>query len=213
MHNQQSIIDVFNNHVNEYTSKFMDLSLYSDSFDNLINLLPQGANVIELGCGPGNVVNYLKTRRKDLNIVGIDLSPEMIKEAEKQNPGSEFKLMDIRNADRIGMKYDAVIAAFCLPYITYDHPDAFFQTVLNISAPGALFYLSFMEGTQERSGYEETSFTGDEKLYIRYYERNNIISMLEKYNYMIESFFYKLYPEADGSQTTELIYLTRNGTR
>lgn len=93
----------------------MGLDLYKDTFDFFLELLPINAKVLELGCGPGNVVKYLKRKRSDLDILVIDLAPEMIKEAQKQNPDSDFELLDIRNADQIKQEFNAIIAAFCLP--------------------------------------------------------------------------------------------------
>src|SRR5687767_13608952 len=103
-------VNVYNQHVKEYMNTFMDLDLYKDTFNHLLDALPPGATVLELGCGPGNVVKYLKTKRADLQILGIDLAPAMIEAAKKENPGVEFKQLDIRNAGEIEGSFNAVIA-------------------------------------------------------------------------------------------------------
>ena len=56
MHNQQPTVDIYNQYVKEYIDKFMDLNLYKDTFDFLLKTLPKYATVLELRCGPGNVV-------------------------------------------------------------------------------------------------------------------------------------------------------------
>jgi hypothetical protein len=56
-------ISIYNQNVQQYVQKFMNLGLYRESFDELLNLLPPKASVLELGCGPGNVVKYLKSRK------------------------------------------------------------------------------------------------------------------------------------------------------
>jgi trans-aconitate methyltransferase len=207
MDNHLHTVNVYNRHVKEYVGKFMSLDLYKDTFDHLLEILPMNAHVLELGCGPGNVVKYLKAKRPDLHILGIDLAPEMIKEAERQNPGSTFRLMDVRNADQLNRNFDAVIAAFCLPYISYSDADALFRKFSNLIVDKGLLYLSFMEGTAERSGFEKTSFTGSDEMYINYYERAYIEHKLEEQHFNIESFYAKDYPETDGSVTTDLIYI------
>jgi trans-aconitate methyltransferase len=118
MDNCQINVSVYNQYVNEYIDRFMDLSLYKDSFSLLLKELPPGSAILELGCGPGNVVKYIKANRSDFQILGIDLAPEMIKAAKATNPDSEFKLLDIRQADEIKGHFDAVIAAFCIPYLS-----------------------------------------------------------------------------------------------
>jgi SAM-dependent methyltransferase len=56
-------VSIYNHHVPQYVQKFMDLGLYRESFNELLNLLPPNASILELGCGPGNVVKYLKSRK------------------------------------------------------------------------------------------------------------------------------------------------------
>lgn len=202
-------IEVYNRHVSEYVNKFMGLDLYKDTFASFLEYVPTNANVIELGCGPGNVVKYLKAKRPDLDFLGIDLAPEMIAEAKRQNPGSRFELMDIRNADQINQKFTAVIAAFCLPYISYNHVYALFANLEKLTVDNGILYLSCMEGTRQRSGYEKTSFTGTDEMYINYYEREEIELLLKEHDFNIQAFYTKDYPETDGSTTTDLIYISK----
>jgi cyclopropane fatty-acyl-phospholipid synthase-like methyltransferase len=209
MDNNLHTVNVYNEHVKDYVNKFMDLDLYRDPFDHLLQLLPAGARILELGCGPGNVVKYLRSKRSDLDISGIDLAPEMIREARKQNPGSKFEVMDIREADQINENFDAVIAAFCLPYLSEKHVPAFFKTCSKLCRSNGLFYLSCMEGPRERSGFEKTSFTGDKEMYISYYKRTEIEVWLKEHKFDIEAFYAKDYHEPDGSVTIDLLYIAR----
>ena len=202
-------VKVYNAHVKEYVSKFMDLDLYRDTFDAFLELLPTNAKILELGCGPGNVVKYLKSKRVDLDIFGIDLAPEMIKEAQRQNPDSQFEVMDIRDTGEIPQQFDAVIAAFCLPYISYDDVPALFANCRKLVVDNGLLYVSCMEGPKSRSGFEKTSFTGEDEMYINYYERSEILSLLKENGFIIEGFFTKDYPESDGSTTIDIFYLAR----
>jgi hypothetical protein len=45
----------------------------------------------------------------------------MIEAAKKTNPGAAFKLLDIRHASEIEGDFDAVIAAFCIPYLSFEN--------------------------------------------------------------------------------------------
>ncbi len=204
-------VNIYNKHVKDYVNKFMDLDLYKDTFDSVLEILPKNASVLELGCGPGNVVKYLKARRKDLDILGIDLAPEMINEAKRQNPDSRFEVMDLRNAGQLKQKFNAVIAAFCIPYISYDDAEQLFKEFPNLVDEEGLLYVSCMEGIRERSGFEKSSFTGDNEIYVNYYNRIEIGSWLQQNNFEIDSFYTKDYPEMDGSFTTELIFIARKG--
>lgn len=131
----------------------------------------------------------------------------MIKEAQKRNPDSDFKLLDIRNADQINQEFDAIIAAFCLPYIPYNDVPTVFKNLEKLTAKNGFLYISCMEGTREQSGYEKTSFIGDDKILINYYKRSEIESWLKEHNFNINAFITKDYPETDGSTTTDIIYI------
>ena len=158
----------------------MDLDLYKNTFDKLPELIPANANILDLGCGPGNAIKYLEAKRSDLDILGIDLAPGMIKEAERQCPGSRFELMDIRNAGEIKEKSLRLWSpAFCIPYISYDDADALFKNVGKLIKDEGIFYLSFMENTKQRSKFERTSI-GNHEIYINYYEREIIEAQLKR---------------------------------
>ncbi|HYE54428.1 MAG TPA: class I SAM-dependent methyltransferase [Chitinophagaceae bacterium] len=201
--------EVYNQYVHEYIDKFMDLGLYRDTFDHLLSVLPKEAKVLELGCGPGNVIKYMSSCRPDLHFLGIDLAPEMIRAAQSHNPQAQFRVMDIREAGSIKEQFDAVIAAFCIPYLTADDLPVFFAYLCDLTLSKGLLYVSCMEGVPERSGFEKTSFTGNHEMYISYYSRSTIEDLIERNNFDIEKFYTKDYPESDGSFTTELAYVAR----
>jgi SAM-dependent methyltransferase len=208
MDNQQRTVSIYNQYVKEYIDKFMDLNLYKGTFDHLLYTLPLGGAVLELGCGPGNVIKYIKSKRGDLNILGIDLAPKMIEAAKKTNPGAAFKLLDIRDASEIKGDFDAVIAAFCIPYLSFEILTEVFAQMRRLTAvKNGVIYVSFMEGPRERSGFERTSFTGESEMYINYYPRNDIESLMKVHHFVIKRFYTQDYLETDGSTTTDLIYI------
>ena len=209
MDNQIQTVNIYNQYVDEYVNKFMDFDLYNDTFDDFLKIFPQNGKLIELGCGPGNIVKYFTQRRDDLEILGVDLAPEMINKAKILNPNVQFQLMDIRDVSSITQKYDAVVGAFCLPYLSHDDLDAFFKNIKNLTTDDGLVYLSCMEGDRDKSGYEKTSFTGDSEIYIYYHQRNDLEDRLSKNGFKIERFYTKDYPETDGTVTTDLIYIAK----
>ena len=50
------------------------------------------ATVLEVGCGSGNLLAYLKERGFNGTFTGIDLLPEMIEQARQRHPESQFLL-------------------------------------------------------------------------------------------------------------------------
>ncbi len=209
MDHQLKTIHVYNQYVDAYVTKFMSFDLYDDTFNDLLALLPKESNLLELGCGPGNVIHYFLTKRPDLKILGVDLAPEMLKRAASINPQARFLEMDVRQLSKLDGKFDVVVAAFCLPYLSYSDLDNFFLGLKLLTNDEGLVYLSCMEGLQSQSGYEKTSFTGNSELYIYYHQRQNLEEQLSSNGFVVEKFYTKDYPEADGSVTTDLIYIAR----
>lgn len=62
---------------------------------NRINLL-HPKHILDVGCGPGNSTQILKSRWPHASIVGIDNSPDMIKNAKETYPQQKFILQDIQ---------------------------------------------------------------------------------------------------------------------
>ena len=68
------------------------------------NIIPQGASVLEIGCGQGGLLSSLHASRA----VGIDFSPAMIEQARQKYPVCKFILADA-HSQVIDEKFDFVI--------------------------------------------------------------------------------------------------------
>src|SRR5438270_5650389 len=51
--------------------------------------------VIDLGCGPGNSTELLIERYADAEVIGLDSSPDMLRQARERLPGRPFVAGDI----------------------------------------------------------------------------------------------------------------------
>lgn len=84
--------------------------------DQLVGLLPQDAEILDLGCGPGLEAKYLTN--KGFKVLGIDFSEKMIKIARQNVPGVNFKVLDIRDVKTLDKTFDAIIAQAVLLHFT-----------------------------------------------------------------------------------------------
>ena len=73
----------------------------------LLPFLPQGAHILDLGCGTGQLAQYLKS--KGYQVTGIDLSEGMLNYARENAPDVEFILTDARFFD-LPCTFDGVIS-------------------------------------------------------------------------------------------------------
>jgi SAM-dependent methyltransferase len=80
-------------------------------FDRVIeNVVLSGKSVLDVGCGFGDLVGYLKD--KDIHVksyTGIDVNPELIEEAKKLHPDARFIAGSLREVDREDIRSDVVI--------------------------------------------------------------------------------------------------------
>jgi ubiquinone/menaquinone biosynthesis C-methylase UbiE len=80
---------------------------YEDQTKYYRFLVPEGLSILELGCGTGDLLHALKTRRG----VGVDFSGEMIKRAGERYPDLEFREADIETLETWGETFEVIILA------------------------------------------------------------------------------------------------------
>lgn len=209
MDNTKTAVDIFDKHARLYQDKYMDTSMYHDTFDVFCdNIARKNADMLELACGPGNITAYLLKKRPDLKILGTDLSPNMIDLAKKNNPEAEFRLMDCRNIDQINKKYDAIMCGFALPYLSKEEAIKLIGDAAGVLKPGGIFYLSTMEDDYGKSGLQQSS-TGD-SIYMYYHQADYLTGALRENGFIVIHLQRKTY--TDGSGTIDLVIIAGCGS-
>jgi len=151
-----------------YQERFMDLELYNATYDFLCASMDKpDARILEIGCGPGNITKYLLSKRPDFAVLGIDISPNMIALAKKNNPTARFEVRDCRQIDEIREKYDAIVCGFCLPYLSPADCKKLISDSYDLLDDTGLVYMSFVEGDPGRSGFQTGS--SGERMYFYFH--------------------------------------------
>ena len=199
-------VGVFDKLATLYQEKFMDVNLYSYTFDFFCDTIEkQNAELLEIACGPGNITKYLLNKRPDLKILGIDLAPSMIVLAKINNPTAEFHLLDCRQIGTITKKFDAILCGFCLPYLTKNETIKLLSDASTLLNSKGILYISTMEDDYNKSGFKKGS-TGDE-IFMHFYQADFLTSILKENNFNILKLDRKEYDIADGTKTTDLIII------
>jgi SAM-dependent methyltransferase len=118
------------------------------SGDWLAGALPAGSRVLDLGCGTG-----LPTSRQlsdaGHRVVGVDLSPAMVKLARDNAPDAEFHRLDIadlRNGRLGGAgSFDGITAFFSLLMLPRAEIPCALRMLHDLLRPGGLLALSMVE--------------------------------------------------------------------
>ncbi|WP_067145779.1 class I SAM-dependent DNA methyltransferase [Pseudotamlana agarivorans] len=138
-----------------YEAKFMKEELYNASYDYFCALLANSkAKIMDVACGPGNITQYLLKKHPTCEILGVDIAPNMIALAEKNNPTAKFKTMDIRLIGEFTDKYHGIICGFCVPYLSEDECHALISNASTLLHNEGVLYLSFVEGDPKDSKYK-----------------------------------------------------------
>lgn len=158
MNKYEETFETWNNIASLYQEKFMELDLYNETYDYICSsITKQHAKLLEIGCGPGNITKYLLSKRPDFDIFGIDIAPNMIELAKKNNPNARFAVMDSRKINSIKTKYDGIICGFCLPYLSFTESKELIFNSYNLLNENGLIYLSFVEGDPAKSDFKTGS--------------------------------------------------------
>ncbi|MFJ9617041.1 class I SAM-dependent methyltransferase [Streptomyces noursei] len=111
--------------------------------------LPAGSRILDAGCGTG-----LPTARQLCDaghrVVGIDLSPGMVKLARENAPGAEFHRLDIADlrGGRLGGpgSFDGITAYFSLLMMPRAEIPCALGMLHDLLRPGGLMALAMVEG-------------------------------------------------------------------
>ena len=194
-----------------YEEKFMDFNLYDDTYDQFCGLVAKkNSKILEIGCGPGNITKYLLNKCPNYAVDGIDIAPNMIALAKKNNPSANFRVMDIRNIGSLEAVFEGIICGFCLPYLSADDVSKLIKDSSDLLRAKGILYLSFVEGDSAQSGFQKGS--GGDRVYFYYHSYNQLEKVLIKNDFKIIKLIDKVYTNNDGSLETHRILLARKLT-
>jgi len=97
-----------------------------------------GERILDLGCGTGHLT--FKIAETGAHVVGVDRSPEMIRQAKEKYPSLRFEVMDARGISLDGT-FDAVFSNATLHWIK--EPERAIAGIRNALCPGGRFVAEF----------------------------------------------------------------------
>lgn len=132
-------------------------------------LIPAGADVLELGCGAGlPMTAALAVGRR---LTGIDISAEQIRRARRNVPTATFIQADLASLDRPAASVDAVVAFYSLTHVPRDEHAALFVRIRRWLRPGGLFIASL--GVEDDPGGIESDWLGVDMYFSHFSARVN----------------------------------------
>jgi SAM-dependent methyltransferase len=100
--------------------------------------------VLDLGCGPGSVTRYFKSRHRNVHIVGIDADPFLLEMARQCGADEGVTLLeaDFRQpewAEGRADPFDAVVSLTALHWLSQERQREIYRKVHAVLKPGGIF--------------------------------------------------------------------------
>ncbi len=141
--------------VRPYTEDFGDDHRHLEDFIDPMLSIIAGINLdgpfIDLGSGPGNVVDYLLKKKVSSDIIAVDFVEGFCQNlSEKYKPSSNVRVVNDNFVEFIAKQSDNSVAAytagFSIIHIPKEKIDPLFTDITRTLKPGGLFFFSVYEG-------------------------------------------------------------------
>ncbi len=151
MQEQKNIIDCYNKTAENYAGAFID-ELDKKPFDRMLlkafgEQNKSKGKLIDLGCGPGQTTKFLFNNGIQ-NIVGTDISAEMVKVAARLNPNINFEQADLLQLNYPDNSFGSAIAFYAIVHFDYAQIKKALNEVKRVLLPGGEFLFSFHIGNE-----------------------------------------------------------------
>lgn len=107
----------------------------------------QNISILDLGCGPGELIEELSNRFDNFNITGIDFSENMIEISKSKNIKANHILMDVAQLDKLEKlknHFKIIICTHSLPY--YKEPVKVLKNLYDLLENEGKIFIGFASG-------------------------------------------------------------------
>jgi len=145
-------------------------------FCELVREAGAGGEVADVGCGTGRLEPFLAAR--GLSPCGVDLSPDMIRVARRDNPGFEYQVADLRELPFGDASLAGVVCWYSLMYLAPADRPAAFAELARVVRPGGYLVTAFKagDGTLRRGGLSMGSGIGFDIYWLSPAEMERLVS-------------------------------------
>jgi SAM-dependent methyltransferase len=106
----------------------------------------QPGKVLDLGCGPGHLTEYLRSLGVDA--AGIDLVPEFIAHAKAAHPHGRYELGSLASLDVESRSIAGILAWFSLIHLPPPDLDGVLAEFRRVMAPAGALVVGFFDGDE-----------------------------------------------------------------
>lgn len=169
----------------EFAEEYDDIS--ESKLENVVNHLRffleriEGDDILDLGCGSGRDAKWFSQKGK--NVIGIDLSENLLDIAKKKAPNAVFKKMDMKNLGFDKERFGGVWASGSIHHISKDEAKTLLKEIQSILKQQGLLYTSVKKGSGERYVRDERIEEG--KRFFSFYAEDELNKLISKAGFEI----------------------------
>ena len=147
----------------------------------ILATVSSGADILEIGCGPGTDAAALAEGRR---YTGVDLSRVQLAHAEEAAPEGTFAHADVLEVVFPPSSFDAVVSFYAFVHIPRDHMEDLFRRIFGWLRPGGRLFASF--GTSDNTGEVEPLWLDRADMYFSSLPIAENDALLEEVGFVIE---------------------------
>lgn len=212
MQDTKDVLYCYNKTADRYADQFMD-ELNGKHLDRILlkafaatNF--QSGRTIDLGCGPGQTTKFLADCGMT-DIVGTDLSPEMITVAKRRNPQLHFETADMLNLPYKDASFGSAIAFYAVVHFDEEQMKKAFKEVARILSGGAQFLFSFHVGNN--SVHLDNFLEQEVNIDFYFFETSKILALMVEAGFnIIDALEREPYKGAEHPSQRAYIWVTKN---
>lgn len=158
-----------------------DISKAIRRFNNFTKYIPSGGNILDSGCGTGRFISYFLER--SYTVSGIDTSEAMLSIARRENPGADFRLMDMRKLQFPADHFDGIWNVASLLHLDKKGVKSAMDEANRVLRLRGILYIATRTGSEDNVVVEEATEGG--KMTVHYYRLITLQEILVKSGFSV----------------------------
>jgi ubiquinone/menaquinone biosynthesis C-methylase UbiE len=182
-HRSETVEDGYDRIYKQYDS-YRSISANRRELNDFLKLLPTGSKVLDIGCGSGKIAKYLTDHGH--NLVGIDISRNMLKLAKHAVPAAEFHKQDVCDLDFPEGSFDGALALYSIIHVPRKYHFGIFKKINRILKPKGIALIS-VGGSNLENYIDENWMNWGSRMYWSHFELEKNLILLRKSGFKIIS--------------------------
>ena len=146
-----------------------------ERYSKFVNNIVETGHILDAGCGTGRFVKYF--RANNFRVTGIDTSPSMLEIAVRDNPDTEFMVMDMRALTFPSSYFDGIWNSGCILHLDEEGVMSTFKESARVLKKDGVFHVATRTRVEDSIIVEESTEGG--KIVVNYHSAAKLRLLLE----------------------------------